>query len=190
LSQANRVETMAHKLAVYALRAGVTDVGLLTDAFYLAVRPRLDKLRDVFHIDVLHPARSALILLEHSGCRDARVLAAAALTETFDAALRAPHDEMRALGHDVVSLADAVPAPAGEDEALLERLLVADPDVASIAVAERLDHARHLHMRAPALWPSYFRQSVRVYLPVAQRVAPELHARFERWARAFERRLA
>lgn len=180
---------MAHKLAVYGTRAGVADVGLLTDAFFLAVRPRLNRLHQVFHIDVLHPARTALILIEHAFCRDARVLAAAALTETFDAALRTPRDEMQALGEDVVRLADAVPAPEGEDEALLERLLVAEPDVASIAVAERLDHARHLHMRDEALWPSYFQQTVRVYLPVAQRVAPEVHLRFERWAHAFERRL-
>lgn len=181
---------MAHKLAVYAARAGVPETGLLLDAYYIAVRPRLARTGNVFHVDVLHPARNALILLEHTACRDVRVLAAAALTETFDPTLRAPAADQQALGADVVALADAVPRPDGEEDELLEALLVAEPDVIRIALADRLDHARHLHMRARPLWNDYFRQTVSVYLPVAARTEHELFLRFERWAGAFQRRLS
>ncbi len=181
---------MAHKLAVYAGRAGVPDTGLLLDAYYIAVRPRLARTGDVFHIDILHPARNALILLEHTACRDVRVLAAAALTETFDPTLRAPAADKQALGADVVALAEAVPQTGDADDGLLEALLVAELDVVRIALADRLDHARHLHMRARPLWDDYYRQTVDVYLPVAARTEPELFLRFQRWASAFQRRLS
>ncbi|HEY0672605.1 MAG TPA: HD domain-containing protein [Longimicrobiales bacterium] len=189
MSEANRVETMAHKLAVYAARAGVQDAELITDAYYIAVRPRLAVLPGVFHPDLLHPARTALILIEHARCRAGAVLAAAELTETLDARLRARPADIQALGSEVAGLVAAVPLPEDE-ETLLERLLTAERDVALIALAERLDHARHLHMRAPEQWRSYFQQTLAVYLPLAQRTEEEIFLRFQRWAHAFQRRLA
>jgi (p)ppGpp synthase/HD superfamily hydrolase len=191
LSQANRIETMAEKLAVYATRAGVADVALVTDAYHLAMPPRLAQLHDVFHPDLLHPARTALILIENAGCNDAHVLAAAELTETLAPQMRiAPAEIEAALGHEVVKLVRAVPDPLTRTDTLLEELVTADHDVALIALAERLDHARHLHMRASTDWQSYFDQTVSVYLPLAERVNAELARRFERWATAFQRRLA
>lgn len=190
MSQTNRIETMAEKLAVYATRAGVADVALVTDAYHLAMPPRLAQLQDVFHPDLLHPARTALILIENAGCSDARVLAAAELTETLVPQMRIATDEIEAaLGHEVVALVRAVPDPLTREEALLEELVTADYDVALIALAERLDHARHLHMRTVTDWRSYFDQTVSVYLPLAERVNEELARRFERWASAFQRRL-
>jgi (p)ppGpp synthase/HD superfamily hydrolase len=192
LSQANRVETMAEKLAVYATRAGVPDVDLITDAYHIAMRPRLQTLPDVFHFDMLHPARTALILLENIACRDATVLAAAQLIETRDAGLRVSENIASALGDDVATLVVAVPTPqsAIDDDELREALVTADRDAALIAVAERLDHARHLHMRERSEWDAYFAQTVDVYVPVAARLNEDLARRFERWAQSFARRVA
>jgi (p)ppGpp synthase/HD superfamily hydrolase len=182
---------MAAKLTAYAARAGVADVALVADAYHIAMQPRLRYLASVFHPDMLHPARTALILLENAGCTDARVLAAAQVTETLTSAMRVPsRDIAMALGDQVAELALAVPDPAAREETLVEELVTADEDVALIAVAERLDHARHLHMRDAAGWPAYFRQTVSVYLPLAERVNEELFLRFQRWANAFQRRLS
>ena len=190
LSQANRVETMAEKLAVYATRAGVNDVGLVSDAYHIAMRPRLQFLPDVFHPDMLHPARTALILIENARCTDSGLLAAAQVTETLLPELRVGSDDVAALGDDVAQIAGAVPNPLDCDrESLVEQLVTAEPEIAMIAVAERLDHARHLHMREDAAWRDYYDETVAVYLPLADRVHEELARRLERWARAFQRRL-
>lgn len=181
---------MAEKLGVYATRAGATDVETIVQAYHLAMRPRLAHLPDVFHHDMLHPARTALILIEDVHCHDAVVLAAALVTETRDPGLRVAREEIaEVMGPDVARVAAAVPDPLAEAETLVEDLVTADRDVALIALAERLDHARHLHMRAPAEWRDYFHQTVTVYMPVAERINPTLLRRFERWAGAFEKRL-
>jgi (p)ppGpp synthase/HD superfamily hydrolase len=182
---------MAEKLAVYAARAGVADVELITSAYHIAMRPRLRYLPDVFHYDVLHPARTILILLEDVACHDACVLAAAALTETLDPRMRVGPEDAGALGDDVAAKVRAVPNPLDiSDDALVEALVTAESDVALIAVAERLDHARHLHMREREEWVAYHAQTVNVYLPLAARLSEELTRRLERWAWSFERRIS
>ena len=182
---------MAEKLATYATRAGVLDVDLITDAYHIAVRPRLAFLPDVFHPDVLHPARTILILLEDTDCRDSRVLAAAALTETLEPAMRVGAEDVGALGSDVAQMVAAVPSPLDvSEDTLAEALVTADQDAALIAVAERLDHARHLHMRERDLWAPYHALTVSIYLPLAARLSAELTRRLERWAWSFERRLS
>ena len=187
VSRENRVATMAEKLVVYARRAGVDDVAIVEDAYWTAVQPRVDYFRDVFHIDVLHPARTALILIELGECKSGITLAAGQLTETFLPELRLQHGD--SLNAHVWKLANEVPNPLDEDENLLEALVTAEEDVALIAVAERLDHARHLHMRDSSQWADFYQQTQNVYLPVAQRLHPELYARYHRWATAFGRRL-
>jgi hypothetical protein len=181
---------MGEKLAVYAARAGVDDVGLVTDAYHLALQPRLILLPDAFHFDMLHPARTALILIEHAQCRASAVLAAAEMTETFAPELRVPVEEIAVLGDDVARLAGAIPDPRADADALVEKLVTADENVALIAVAERLDHARHLHMRPETVWRTYYAETVAVYLPLAERLNAELFARFARWARSFQRRIS
>jgi (p)ppGpp synthase/HD superfamily hydrolase len=181
---------MGAKLAVYATRAGVDDVDLVTDAYHLAMQPRLHHLPHVFHHDMLHPARTALILIENAQCRRAVVLAAAQMTESLLPALRVPAHEISALGGQVSALSKTVPDPLSEEAGdLLEKLVTAEGDVALIAVAERLDHARHLHMRPESAWRPYYEQTVAIYLPLAGRVNEDLFARFDRWARSFQRRL-
>ena len=164
---------MANKLGVYAERAGVNSAPLV-DAYFAAVLPRVRAFGDVFHPDVLHPARTALILLQDTTIRDSESLATAILTES-------EYPELR--------LSRRVPTPLdGDDEWLMEELVAAPDDVAEIALAERLDHARHLRFRDSGLWRPFFQQCETVYLPIARRVSPELAVRFERWALSFERR--
>lgn len=188
MSQANRAETMAEKLAVYGRRAGF-DPAMLVAAYQTSVAHRLQLLGDVFHPDLLHPARTALILMEDAGCSDDVVLTAAALTESEFPALRVAEQHVRArFGDRVAGFVAAVPAPAGRDETLLEELVALPGDVALIAVAERLDHARHLHFREPAAWPAFFEQIKAAYLPFSGRVGATLQRRLQRWSDAFEER--
>jgi hypothetical protein len=132
----------------------------------------------------LHPARSIRILIADGECRSVDALAAAAFVDTVDPALapEAPADPLR-------RLVDAVPQPARDGDELLERLVTADFDVGLIAVAERLDHARHLHLRSDLDWPSFHVQVRTVYVPAARRFSALISRRLERWADAFERRL-
>jgi hypothetical protein len=190
VSRANRVETMAEKLMVYARRAGVADVALIENAYWAAMQSRLDYFSDVFHHDMLHPARTALILIEQAGCRSGVLVAAGEFTETLFEAVRVPDHVVRSVNEEVWQTLAAVPNPLDDGESIVEKLVTADREVALVAVAERLDHARHLHMRERSAWPSFFEQVLTVYLPVARRVDENLFARFERWANAFQKRLA
>src|SRR5512146_1237365 len=143
---------MALKLMAYAQRAGVEPNPLL-QAYRTAIEIRTPVLRDIFHRELLHPARTALILLDDACCRNATLLAAAALVETEHPALRVPASRARTdLGDRAAALMSAVPIPAEAGAALVEQLVTAEEDVALIAVAERLDHARHLHFRERAVW--------------------------------------
>ena len=190
MSRANRVETMAEKLMVYARRAGVDEVALIENAYWAAMQPRLDYFSDVFHHDMLHPARTALILIEQAGCRSGVQIAAGELTETLFEAVRIPEAVVRSVSEMVWQTVQSVPNPLDDGEALIEKLVTADRKVARVAIAERLDHARHLHMRDRSTWRPFFEQVLTVYLPVAQRVDEHLFARFERWANSFERKFA
>ena len=179
---------MAYKLAVYLKRAGARP-DLIVAAYAAALDVRMRALGDVFHREMLHPARTVLILLEDTACRSETVLCAAALTESEFNELRIPDGAIRAgFGDAVADLVAAVPRPAGAGEDLLEQLLTCSDDVALIAVAERLDHARHLHFRDPSGWRAFFSQIEEVYLPFSARISERLASRLARWAGAFERR--
>jgi hypothetical protein len=142
---------------------------------------------------LLHPARTVLILLSDAGCRAADVLAAAAFVESLDGALRPPVAVLRrAAGPAAAALAANAPLPeeAGDDlgDDLLERLVTCGEESALIAVAEFLDHARHLHLRPELDWPAVHGLAERAYAPAAQRIAPPLERRLRRWAEAFRTR--
>jgi (p)ppGpp synthase/HD superfamily hydrolase len=189
MSQENRVETMAIKLGAYARRAGVVEHQLL-EAYEIAVEKRLTQLRDAFHPDVLRPARTALILLEDAAVSDVEMLIAGALIETEFPEMRVAETEIRTrFGERVADLSLQVPQPSELGEMLMEHLISVPDDVALIAVAERLDQARHLHFRAPSLWQPFVTQIETVYLPFAYRISEPLAIRFSRWLSAFRRRL-
>ena len=132
----------------------------------------------------LHPARTIRILIADGACRSVGALAAAAFVDTLDPDL-APVPPTALLR----SLVGAVPRPDRDADQLLERIITADHDVALVALAERLDHARHLHMRRELLWSEFHAEARAVYIPAARRFAAQIAHRFERWADAFERRL-
>jgi hypothetical protein len=159
--------------------------------------------RDMTHADdhdprILAPGRVVRILIADAFCRDADVLCAAAYIDSVD-----PHltGDRAVLGARAEALRAAVPLPArafagadgaessaADDDDLVERLVTAGPNVALIALAERLDQARHLHFRPELPWSAFHAQVRGVYIPVAQRVSPPLAQRLQRWADAFERR--
>lgn len=132
----------------------------------------------------LHPARTIRILIADGECRSTEALAAAAFVDTVDREL-APPAPVPALG----AIVDAVPRPDVHGDELLERLVSADIDAGLIAVAERLDHARHLHMRTDLDWPSFHEQVRSTYAPAARRCSALIARRLDRWVDAFERRL-
>lgn len=91
------------------------------------------------------------------------------------------------------------PEPAGEDpdgdQVFTEALVLADTKVRRLALAERLDHLRHLHLLGPADGLDRdravleHRRASTVYLPVAARTDEVLERRYQHWCRVFQRRL-
>jgi (p)ppGpp synthase/HD superfamily hydrolase len=180
---------MGARVLAAAARAGVARAALpaLERAHALAMEPRVRALDERAH-DLLHPGRSALILLVDTGERSARALAAAMLVESERDELSVPMTRVvAALGGEVGERVADVPTPGQED--LLERLVTASPEVQRIALAERLDQLRHAH-----LWPDPERrrraheQALSVYAPVAERAHPTLARRYAWWCGMFARK--
>lgn len=165
------------------VRAGLEggDLGRVLALHAAALRHRLAVLTEQEHPDLLHPSRTLLILLDDCDVVDPDVLEAAVAVESEFPALRI---------HSDLPLARAVPlpAPAHADPELLESLVVAPREVRLIAIAERLDHARHLHLGPPERWPEFHELFRDAYAPVAHRTHPQLARRCDRWAGAFGRR--
>ncbi len=198
-----RAERMARRLERDALRQGVADAAVadLVAAFRLAMERRLEL--DDHHPDHLHTARTVLILLEDARVTNRTILCAAALCETRNRSLTVDRDRVESrLGADVRRLLAAIPDPgdgqtpadrSGPDPdragaGLLEALVTAPPGAALVAVAERLDHARHLHLRPEAEWRPYHARSCEVYAPVALRINDVLGDRLAWWCETFRER--
>lgn len=184
-----RADAMAARLTDTASRLGMdADArALVLAAFQVAMAPRRAAGLDEHHPDALHPARTALILMDDVQVADPIVVAAGLVTETRDPALRADPGAVAALGAGVEPLAAGVPDPAGS-ELLVERLVGADRAVLRIALAERLDHARHLHLRPVPEWGPEHSLTCTCYGPLAPRAHAVLERRFTWWCRTFERR--
>lgn len=184
---------MAVNLKRVARELGLTPEGVarLSTAHALAMAPRVAMLNNQRHPVYLHPGHTVLVLLRDAGVVDPVILCAAALTESEDAELRVARKRIGSeVGADVADLVEAVPMP--RREALMEEMVVAPEPVRLVALAERLDHLRHAHMRdAGDAWRrAVHEEAMRVYLPVAERTHPRLAARYRHWGRAFARRLA
>ncbi|MBR9989028.1 MAG: hypothetical protein KFH98_04685 [Gemmatimonadetes bacterium] len=160
------------------------DTAILRGALAESLTLRDDRVEDDHDPRYLHPARTIRILIADGNCRSLDALAAAAFVDTVDPALvpPAPVTKLR-------TIANSVPRPAHVGEELLERLVTADVDTGLIAVAERLDHARHLHLRSDMDWRSFHVEVRSAYIPAARRFSALIARRLERWADAFERRL-
>lgn len=181
---------MARRIARTAQRLGVPPDGeaLLLQAFHAAMEPRRARLDDDHHPDYLHPARTALILMDDVRQSDPLVLATAVLVETRDPSLSADARAVERVSPAVAAELARIPVPQREGESLLETLLILPPAPALVAAAERLDHARHLHLREREEWGPYHATTCGVYAPVAGRVHEELGQRLEWWCSSFRRR--
>ena len=165
---------------------GAAAGALIADTVLRALAPRsaLDPEGPVY----LHPARTVLILVADAELYDVDALAAAALLETHHPDLAA--EASCAPTERAGALLAAVPRPAAtDDDELRERLVSAEPEVRLVALAERLDHARHLRQYPESEWLPMYRGVRDVYLPVAEWSDRLLGARYRRWATAFARRI-
>lgn len=178
---------------------GVDDhaMDVLSRAHALAMAPRVHALSDEDHPLYLHPGRTVLVLLRDAAVTDPALLAAAALVESEDEELRPDLGDLGdALPNEVVDLAGAVPTSGSED--LAEALVTADEAVRLMALAERLDHLRHAHLRGSEQWPGWagepewrarvHAEAVEVYAPIADRTHDVLAGRYRYWCRMFQRR--
>jgi len=186
----DRGAAMAASLVRTARSYGVDDedIDLMSRAHALAMVPRVAALEDDHHPLYLHPGRTMLVLIQDAGVTDPTVLAAAALVESEDARFRVGEAAMAsAVDASVLSLVRAVPASGSE--LLAETLVTAEDAVRLIAVAERLDHLRHAHLRDDMDWRArVYAEAVAVYQPIAERTNAKLAGRYRHWCRAFERR--
>ena len=189
MSAGDRVDAMLRRVARTLHAAGIDDAEALDvrDLLAAALEHRRTILLDDEHFDTLHPARTILILLDDLHERDASALAAAVLVDTIRPELAPPPHVARAgASDDALAVAADVPQPDAED--LLERLVTADPRALRVALAERLDHARHLHLRDRTEWQEQHRLTCAVYSAVAEREGV-LANRYEWWCAMFEREL-
>jgi hypothetical protein len=184
-----RAEAMWRRLARTAGRLGVDPAGLdlVRRAFQVGMGPRFHRELDDHHPDYLHPSRTALILMDDARVADARVLAAALVTETRDESLAPAPDALRELG-PAAALAESVPHPGQEGAGLVEALVASPLEARLVAVAERLDHARHLHLRRQEEWLPYHALTRDVYAPIADRTHPALAGRIAWWCTTFDER--
>ncbi len=185
-----RGRAMAHSVTRAARTAGVLEHGVevIGRAHALGMEPRLATV-DEHAAAYLHPGRSVLVLLRDVGALRPEVLAAAAVHESETPALRVPLERVRdELGNDVAAVVESIPLPG--DERLAERLVLLGREPRLAALAERLDHLRHAHLREdPAWWRSVYAEAAEVWLPVAERTHPRIADRYRHWHRTFARRL-
>jgi len=188
----SRIDQMATRLYNTAMRAGVSgrDAGVLLECYRFAMNKREVAFPDPHHPDLLHPARSALILMDDLGVIDRACLAAAILHDSERADLDTGIGDVdRLAGSAAARLAAQFPPPGLDHDELMEQLVVSEPDALAAALAERLDHVRHLHFGPRERWRPVHRRTVEVLLPVALRCHPRLAQRYQSWCDAFARRL-
>ena len=165
------------------------DVRRIARSVSLAMETRIRTLDDDHHPAYLHPGRSALVLLGDVPDAPASSVTLAAIIESRDAELQVdPRSVGELLGDDVATARAQIPGPGAED--LVERLVTLEPATALAALAERLDHLRHEHLREPTVpWIELLEEVERAWLPVAARTSRTLARRYAHWLRTFRHRL-
>jgi len=181
---------MADRVDRTAAGAGVDHLGrdLIRKAIEAAMAPRSAAMADDHDPDYLHPGRTAVVLLDDVGLADPVALAAACLLDTRRDDLELSDREVtEQVSPAVTAFRNAV--PRSSSVTLLEDLLASDPDVALVALAERLDQIRHAH-----LWGDLsearaaHQEASEVYLKMAERTHARLAARYASWCRSFGQR--
>lgn len=185
----DRAEAMGRRLGRTAARLGMDADGrtLLLRAYRAAMEPRRARIHEDHHPDYLHPARTALILMDDTAEVAPVILAAALFTETRDPPLAPAPDAMRRISPAAAEIVAAVPVPARTPH-LLESLLALPAPAMRVAAAERLDHARHLHLRPRDEWEDWHDATRQAYVPAAARTDSTLAARLDWWCDMFHRR--
>jgi hypothetical protein len=183
----DRGEAMALRLERAARRASLADHALrLADTFRAVLRQRAAVIPEPHDPDFLHPGRTALVLLEDLQIKDPDLICAALLHDSERADFRL--DEARRIaGPHAAALAAGLPR-ANDDENRLETLVGLDHDRLLLTIAERLDYARHLHLRHRDTWLPFHRQIGHADLPAAARAHPRLAWRLQWWHDNFARR--
>lgn len=186
----DRADAMARRLQRTAARLGLgpQDRQRIAAAFHAAMAPRRSRIPDDHHPDYLHPARTALILMDDAAVADPDILVMGIFAETRDPDLSAPIREVERVSPAAAEALARLPLPAREEDRLLESLLALPSEQVMVATAERLDHARHLHLRDRGEWPGYHATTCASYAPVAARVDKTLGARLASWCSTFQRR--
>ena len=191
MSHVDRGGAMANSVVRAARAHGLAPEGidLLSRAHALAMSSRLGVLENDRHPSYLHPGRSVLVLLQDVGPLPAEILATAAVHDTEDDDLRVSWDAVRhTLGDSVADMVEALPLPG--DQGLTERLVALDEGPRLAALAERLDHLRHAHLREDRTrWRAIHEEAGAAWVPVAERTHPRLATRYRHWHRTFARRL-
>ena len=189
MSTEDRAEAMAARLRRdLHWKLSAEEIAIVGRAYRLALGQRRPPLQE-HDAALLHPGRTVLILAQDSDVTSATVLAASALVDTYNSSLAVPvHAIERELGSAIASLVSEVPKPESARDELLEQLISAEYDVRLIALAERLDHARHVHMMRGTDWHEERRTVEEIYLPVAMRTHELLARRLSWWLHAFSRR--
>jgi hypothetical protein len=184
-----RAQLMAASVVSAAAGRGLGPdaLDLLRRAYALAMAPRVRTIEDDHDPAYLHPGRTVLLLLQDVGRVPVEALCAAAVHETEHTALRL--EAVRSeLGDAIADVVAELPFPG--DERLLEHLVSLEEGPLLAALAERLDHLRHAHLRDdPDWWARIHAEAEAVWLPVAERTHPRLADRYRHWQRTFERRL-
>ena len=165
---------------------GADDARRVIAAVHMAIAAREADMTDDHDSRYLHAGRTVRVLMADVALRDVNALVVAPLVESIDTHLAVPAN---ALERAVAERLSAVPRPRLEDDDALEQLITTDVTLATVALAERLDHARHLHLRNDLSWPQFHASIRAAWIPAARRISPPLARRFEHWADAFERRL-
>lgn len=176
---------MARRLVRTAAAHRVPAPERLEEAFRSAMGPRHRLLSDDHDPRYLHPARTALVLMDDVGMADPVWLAAAILAETCSPELRwTPDRELTEADALREAWVRAASLPAMDDPELAERLVTSPREAALVTLAEHLDQLRHLRLWAGA--PTVrraTRAAQMVLLPVARREHPVLARRLEWWVR-------
>mgnify|MGYP001061998655 CR=1 FL=1 len=190
-----RAADMAESVLRIAASRGVAEPGLdrIAAALTAALGRRQDRLCDDHDPAMLHPARTALVLLRDADVGDASLLAAGILLETRRPELASgPAAWARLLDDEGVAILQGAPRPGAAD--LAEALVIRAPGPRAVSLVEHLDQLRHLHVETggaelPGDARRRWDEVRRVWLPVAERTHAGLARRYRHWVRVFGRRL-